>query len=91
MIHSSFEIYGEKGYERANFPNSYAADMQLTIENFEYSIRKIGPTEEVFLKSAQLLLHQVNRMSDSQRRQHEMQTLMPKDERPLVKALDLSW
>ena len=85
--HSSYGVYGET----THYPNSYGADLIANIEGFQYSISKIGPTEEVVLKCATLFLGQEARLSRSQRQQHLLPKTMPKDARPLLKASDLSW
>ena len=64
MEHSSSQIYGETAQA---YPPSYAADLTINIDDFNYSISKVGPSEEVVLKFATFFMGQENRMSNSQR------------------------
>mmetsp|Transcript_31833 Transcript_31833/g.39570 ORF Transcript_31833/g.39570 Transcript_31833/m.39570 type:complete len:117 (+) Transcript_31833:150-500(+) len=64
MEHSSYEIYGETS---AAYPNSYASDLGVDVEDFSLSITKIGATEEMTVKCATFLLGPQNRMTSQQR------------------------
>ena len=60
MDHSSRDIYGSS-FENDGFrdlPGSFAADFSLSMQNFHFSIGKVGPTEEMVFKCATLCLGQ---------------------------------
>lgn len=87
--HSSHDIYRTTLGVNEDFPNSFAADLSLSITNFQFFFSKVGPTEEMVVKCETLYMAQENRMSDSQREQHNIPKLMFKDEQPLLKVQDL--
>lgn len=89
MDHSSYDIYRETLGVAENYPNRFAADVSISINDFHLIHSKVGPTEELVVKCSTLGIGQENRMSNMQRAQHNIPTLMRKDNQPLLKVRGL--
>ena len=49
--HSSRDIYGHTLGVAENYPNSFAADVSINVNDFQLYHSKVGPTEELVVKS----------------------------------------